>query len=116
MGLNYRKLYKNNNFEFTQKIIKGSKPSFWLNSIYFKVLSPKKVREIGNELMKSGVEVRSGFWPLNKLKSFKSLYVKKKSVSEEIFFKTLVLPSSYNLKASDIKLINKKILDILSKL
>jgi len=116
IGLMYRKIFKNNNFEFTQKILKNNKPSFWLNSLYFKNFSKKQVVSIGNKLMKLGIEVRSGFWPLNQQKGFKPKFVKKELVSDDIFKRTLVLPSSYDLKIKDIKFIKKYLIKIIQSI
>ena len=45
-------------------------------------------------LMKKGIEVRSGFWPLNQQKGFEFEYVnginKDKNLSKKIFEKSLV--------------------------
>ena len=62
-------------------------------------------------MQKKNIEVRSGFWPLKKLDFFKSFYVnsQKKSVTDNIFEKVLVLPSNSNLKEKDIKFIKKEI-------
>ena len=108
VGKNYYKIFKNKNYFMTQKILKGSKPVFWLNSIYFKNLSKNKVIKLGELLMKKGIEVRSGFWPLNLQKGFKFKYVNgvdnlTKNLSKQIFEKTLVLPSNINLTKNDIK-------------
>ena len=54
--------------------------------------------------------MRSGFWPLNKLKNFKSKYVGSEKVSEIIFNKIIVLPSNLNIKYRDI-LFFKKIIE-----
>ena len=64
--------------------------------------------------MKLGIEIRSGFWPLNKQEGFNFKYVnsyknKKNNVSSNIFSKTLVLPSSADLKLKDIKINNNKL-------
>jgi len=114
VGMYYRKIFKNKNFEFTQKILKNHKPVFWLNSIFFKNLSASKVQKIGEELMKHGIEVRSGFWPLHKLKNF-SLKKTSSKNSNIIFEKTLVLPSSYNLKENDVKYIYLKVSEFFDK-
>jgi hypothetical protein len=43
VGKLYRKIFKDNSeFNLTQTILKGSKPSFWLNSLYFKKITNKK--------------------------------------------------------------------------
>ena len=93
----YRKLVNNGQISMTQNILKNFKPVYWLNSIFFENLNKDKVRKIGSLLMKEGIEVRSGFWPLNKKKGFIFKYVngttnKNKDLSKKIFEKSLVLP------------------------
>ena len=107
VGYLYRKYFKQNSeFFLTQKILKDNKISFWLNSVYFTNLSKIKVIKLGEFLQKKGVEVRSGFWPMSKLENFNSEYIKQtNSVSQEMFEKTLVLPSNINLKDRDIRYI-----------
>ena len=97
--------------ERIQKYSKLQKPAFWLNSIYFKKFSKNKVRSIGLKLQSHGIEVRSGFWPLNYIKNAKSKYIYKKQISKNIYEKTLVLPSNTNLSLNDIKYIKKIILN-----
>ena len=41
----------------------------------------------GKKLKKKGIEVRSGFWPLNSLKNFNSQYVTDKDITKKIFEK-----------------------------
>ena len=114
VGKLYRKIFKEDKITFTQKILPNHKPVFWLNSIYFDSLTSKQVQKIGEELMKIGIEVRSGFWPLHSMPNF---LLKKTKIKEsiKIFKKTLVLPSSYNLNEKNIKFIYKKITDLLNK-
>ena len=110
IGNTYKKMFQSNDIETTQKVPKNSKTVYWLNSIFFKKKSIKNVRRIGKLLEKNGIEVRSGFWPLNKLKNFNSQYVGSKKVSEEVFKKSLVLPSNLNISLKDI-LYFKKIIE-----
>lgn len=112
VGKEYRKIFTSGKFEFTQKILKGFKPVYWLNSIKFKNINQKKVNKIGIELINKGIEVRSGFWPLSGLPKFKSIKFGNMKNSKEIFSKTLVLPSNISLKVRDIK----KIINILNNL
>lgn len=111
IGKLYKKYFNDEDISITQNPIKSSKPVYWLNSIYFKKLNKTKVRKIASFLEKKGIEVRSGFWPLNNLSGFRSKYVGSKKVSMDIFDKSLVLPSNINLTEADIKkfrsLINK---------
>jgi len=114
VGKLYRKIFKEDKITFTQKILPNHKPVFWLNSIYFDSLNSKQVQKIGEELMKIGIEVRSGFWPLHSMPNF---LLKKTKIKEsiKIFKKTLVLPSSYNLNEKNILFIYKKITGLLNK-
>ncbi len=109
IGENYRRYFRDKNLFVTQKIPKNFKGVHWLNSIFFKNRSSSFVRKLGKKLETKGIEVRSGFWPLNKLKNFNSKYVGKKNISLEIFNKTLVLPSNINLKKKDILYFKKLI-------
>tara|TARA_B100000963_G_scaffold1809_3_gene1370 strand:+ start:11432 stop:12559 length:1128 start_codon:yes stop_codon:yes gene_type:complete len=111
IGKIYSKLFNDKNFRITQKFFKGSVPVYWLNSVYFKNISKNKIRKIGLDLQKKGIEVRSGFWPLNLIKSIKSKYVYKKKISKKIFEKTLVLPSNTQLSVNDVRLIKKIIIN-----
>jgi|694.fasta_scaffold11340_5 perosamine synthetase len=116
IGKNYRIIMKNNFFSFLQKENSQNTSVYWLNCIYFKYISFKKLVRLGEDLMKNGIEVRSGFWPLNKMKKFKSIYVKsRKNISNEIFSKSIVLPSNSSLKKNDLKNIYKILLKTLKK-
>ena len=68
-----------------------------------------KVRKLGEFLNKNKIEVRSGFWPLSKMKAFKSIKTFRNSVSQELFEKILVLPSNINLTKKDISFFKNKI-------
>jgi perosamine synthetase len=104
VGSYYRKIFNEKNFYSTQMIIKGNKPVYWLNSVYFKKLNKNEVIRLAMHLQTKGIEVRSGFWPMSHLKKFNSKYIRgEKKVSMEIFEKSLVLPSNTNLKERDIK-------------
>ncbi len=105
VGKNYLILLKKNNLNFGQKLLKNSKPVFWLNSVFFSKSSKEKVRDLGKKLKKKGIEVRSGFWPLNSLKNFNSQYVTDKDITKKIFEKIIILPSSYDLSKKDINYI-----------
>lgn len=119
VGNTYRKLLNNKDISMTQSIPRNFRPVFWLNSIYFKKLNKYQVRNLGKFLMKKGIEVRSGFWPLNQQKGFKFEYVnginKDKNLSKKIFEKSLVLPSSSDLNKKDINLIIKTITKLIKK-
>jgi len=118
IGQFYKKIFTDKRIELTQKKTKNHKIVYWLNSIYFRNLDKKQVQKIGSELMKLGIEVRSGFWPLNKQVGFDFKYIGNKknktvSVSDDIFNKSLVLPSSTDLQLKDIKNIYNRLIKIL---
>jgi len=102
VGKIYKSIFNETNLKMTQKNILGHKAVFWLNSIYFKNTSKEKVKKIASILEKNNIEIRSGFWPLNDMKGFKSKYVGTRKITREIFDKTLVLPSNIYLKKKDI--------------
>jgi perosamine synthetase len=115
VGNIYKDIFKENiYFKLTQKILKGAKPVFWLNSVLFKNINKEKVIKIGNYLNKHGIEIRSGFWPLSNLKGFKPLIVQNGN-SKKIFEQSLVLPSSWNLNKIDVQFIYKKLLSYFEK-
>ena len=110
VGKLYNKVFQENeNYILTQKKLKKNKPVYWLNSIYFKKLNARKVRKIGETLIKKNIEVRSGFWPLNEMKVFKPIYITKKNFSKKMFNQVLVLPSNGKLNIKNIKFIKKEI-------
>ena len=116
VGSYYRKIFNEKNFFSTQKMIKGNKPVYWLNSIYFKELDKNKVIKLATYLQTKDIEVRSGFWPMSNLKNFNSKYIKgKKQISKEIFEKSIVLPSNTGLKEKDIKYFFNLIKNYLNK-
>jgi len=115
VGKNYFRILNRNHYTYGQKLIKNSKPVFWLNSILFNNINKNKVRKLGEYLKKNSIEVRSGFWPLNLLKSFNSVYITKKNITKKIFDKIIILPSSYDLKLKDINYIVKKITNYQNK-
>ena len=116
VGSYYRKIFNEKNFFSTQEMIKGNKPVYWLNSIYFKELDKNKVIKLATYLQTKGIEVRSGFWPMSNLKKFNSKYIKgKKQISKEIFEKSIVLPSNTGLKEKDIKYFFNLIKNYLNK-
>ena len=113
LGKNYKKIFETKEISITQKVPKNFKSVYWLNSIYFKNKNKNHIRKIGKFLEKNGIEVRSGFWPLNKLKNFNSKYVGSEKVSEIIFNRIIVLPSNLDIKYKDIlyfkKMVEKKL-------
>ena len=116
IGEIYRKIFnENNDYCILQKSNKNFKSVYWLNAIYFKKLNKSKVRELGHFLNKKKIEVRSGFWPLSKMSTFKSISTFKNSISRELFEKVLVLPSNINLSKKDLLYFKKNIDFFLNK-
>ena len=68
--------------------------------------------------MKKNIEVRSGFWPMNELKYFKSktVDINNNRTSRKMFEKTLVLPSSIHLNKREIVHIRDTILSFINKI
>lgn len=118
IGKFYNKIFNNKSFKITQSCKKNIKPVYWLNSIYFYDLSKKEVQNLGMYLMKKNIEVRSGFWPMNELKYFKSktVDINNDRTSRKMFEKTLVLPSSIHLNKKDIIFIRDTILSFITKI
>jgi len=111
IGKIYGKIFDNKkDIGITQKIPKQFFAVHWLNSIYFKNISKNRIRKIGLMLEKKGIEVRSGFWPLNRITGIKSKFVYKKRISQNIYDKTLVLPSNITLTEKQINFISNNIL------
>lgn len=112
VGKMYR--YEMKDFIFAQKILKGFKPVFWLNHIYLPKFSGTKVKRLGNYLIKNGIEIRTGFWPLINTKGVRKVLVNNgNNISNDLFNKLLILPSNLKLNKSDIKFIKKKIISFI---
>lgn len=112
IGKLYREIFtQNENYKILQFESKKNKSAYWLNSVYFYNKSPKIVKKLGNFLIKNGIEVRSGFWPLSNMNFFrkKSIVEKKYKVSQELFDHLLILPSNIKLNRKDIIFIKNKI-------
>ena len=110
VGKIYEEIFQENeNYYIPQKSSKKIKPAYWLNAIYFKKLRKNQVRKLGNFLMSKNIEVRSGFWPLSRMQSFKSVKTSKRSMSDVLFEKILVLPSNISLSKKDISYFKKNI-------
>ena len=112
IGLLYRKIFEENkNYFIPQKLFNNSKPSFWLNSIFFKKLNQNQVKELGEHLIENKIEVRSGFWPLSKMPKFKSIKISNYKNTNNLFNQLLILPSNIRIKKNDIEYF-KKLIDI----
>jgi len=99
VGKIYQSIFDKN---ILPKKIKGNKSVFWLNSLRFKNFSIRKIQFIGNYLKSQGIEVRSGFWPLNKTPKVKKIFITKNNVALKLYNSLIVLPSNIELQKKDI--------------
>lgn len=109
VGNNYRKIFKGY-FKFTQLPPPNFLSVNWLNSIFLDKLTSNQVKKVGHKLIKKGIEVRSGFWPLINTRNIKKIYIYRKKISNEYYNKTLVLPSNYQLNKKDIEIIRNELI------
>ena len=98
-----------------QKINNDSSPVFWLNTILFKNTDKFAIRDLGSHLMKIGIEVRSGFWPLSDMEAFSSEVYGLQSNGHHLYDNLLVLPSAMSLTERDIEYIYQEICKFLKK-
>ena len=115
VGKLYAKIFKNY-FNFSQTPPKNFYSVYWLNSIILDKLTNKQVKDVGEKLMRIGIEVRSGFWPLINTKKIRSIYVGDKKISNNCYDKILVLPSNYKLTQKDILHIRNQLTKIIKKI
>ena len=115
VGKLYEKIFKND-FNLAQVPPKNFQSVYWLNCIILDNFTKSQVFKIGEKLIKMGIEVRSGFWPLINTKKIKSVYVGNNKISENCYNKLLVLPSNYLLQESDVFFIKKKILKLIKEM
>ena len=115
VGKLYRKIFKNY-FNFSQVPPKNFHSVYWLNSVFLEKLDTDQVRKVGEKLIKSGIEVRSGFWPLINTKNIKKVYVGGERVSLKNYNKNIVLPSNYLLKEKDVIFIRDQLIKIIKSL
>ncbi len=108
----YKKIFKNY-FNFSQVPPKNFLSIYWLNSVILEKLNTRQVQKVGEKLMKLGIEVRSGFWPLINTKNIKSIYVGKEKISQQIYNRIIVLPSNYMLKEKDILFIRNQLIKVI---
>lgn len=79
-----------------QDLAPETEPCFWLNCILLDA-EEKKVREVGADLIRQGLEVRPAFWPLSDLDAFRQFAYGTQEQSLKLFRSMLVLPSSVKL-------------------
>ena len=105
VGESFRKVFCESENWSLQKILPGSKPVYWLNSLFFKDLKRDQIRELGCKLYENQIEVRSGFWPLSDMASYNSESFGLQEIGYDLFDRLLILPSSWNLSNDDIQFI-----------
>ena len=71
--------------------------NYWLNTIYIKNLSGNQRDEIISELNKKGIQVRTIWKLLHKIKPFSKFPKSNLKTSEELFKKVISIPSGPNL-------------------
>ncbi len=96
IGRKYRELLNSLPRIQFQEIAPGTEPCFWLNCILLDQ-EERKVREVGADLIKQGLEVRPAFWPLSDLEAFQQFAYGSQEQSLKLFRSMLVLPSSVKL-------------------
>jgi len=107
VGMRYHDLLKNIPGIRLQRIIDGYSPVFWLNAVIFENLKTSEIHNIGEKLIKLGIEIRPGFWPLGDLKVFKKMKYGGQKVAMQIFHKGIILPSSVYLADDDCQQVNQ---------
>ena len=115
VGLLYRELFAGLEGVTMQKVIPKARSAYWLNSLLFKKLKKEEVHELGNLLLSQGVEIRSGFWPLNDMSAFTPEIFGHQEVGNYLMNHLLVLPSAYCLGKEDITAIKRIIINFLKK-
>lgn len=106
----YNEMFENNSLIETQKEIMEREKVCWLYTVLLK--NEKLNRDnIMQHLRNHGIDSRPIFYPMNELPIYKQSG--NFSVSESIAKRGISLPSSPNLKTSDIKLIVEKVNDAL---
>ncbi len=106
IGMKYRELLGSLPRIRFQEVASGTEPCFWLNCILLDA-EEKKVREIGADLIKQGLEVRPAFWPLSDLEVFRQYAYGSQEQSLRLFRSMLVLPSSVKLAEKDGKALDE---------
>ena len=109
VGETFRNIFHKDERFKLQKIISGSQPCYWLNSIRFPRNCKEIVRNLGIYLFSEGIEVRSGFWPLSDMQGFNPVCFGSQDVGHYLYKNLLVLPSSSRLIESDIQKIMGKV-------
>ncbi len=112
----YLKLRNNKNLYIPKPLYKGKRNIYWIVGILIKSTNQKiTAKKLAQYLQYYNIETRPFFWPMNKQKVFRKLklsFTRQKFPNSEYLSKYgLYLPSSINLKNSQIeyicKIINK---------
>lgn len=93
-----------------QKPTSSGSPSYWMNAV---TINGVKIDILSEKLKNNNIETRGFFVPMNKIPYFKDR--KKYINSEKIYKRGIILPSGVDLSEKDIKIISKRILNIIKK-
>lgn len=118
VGKEYQRKLSGINGIRMQKLLENHNPSFWLNIVLLEEHDANSVRQIGEEILKNGIEIRPGFVPLGDLPPFKGMARGRQDVGRYIFEHGIVLPSSLYLADdvdNNIKEITQTLLHIMEE-
>ena len=112
----YRDIFKENlNLELLPTP-KNTENSYWLYTLRIKKISFLKRNKLINLLMKKGIEIRPGFYPLSEMRPYKKFAVGNFDNSKKISFSSISLPSSPDLSEKKLRYISKTFLTELKKI
>jgi perosamine synthetase len=113
----YQNLKNNSNLQILKPKCSFAKNIYWVVGI---VIKNKKLKinafDLAKKLLKSGIQTRPFFWPMNKQEALKKIGLFKKQRypnSEYIAKYGLYIPASLNISNAEINFISKKINSIL---
>ncbi len=87
--------------------------AYWQNGIVIENGGAKKVVD---KLIEAGIEARRGFNPMHTQEAFSQFdYISEKNVSEDLFEKTVLLPSGNGTTNEEIQFVIKKVKEILKE-
>jgi len=110
----YRKLLKNNKNIIFQSVPDNTNPVYWVNAFILPNHTKEEVTEIGNKLLKKGIEIRPGFTPLGNLDYATRFAYGNQSNGQYLFEHMIVIPSSVYLADNNLKQV-KEIVDIINE-
>jgi len=88
-----------------------TKSNYWLNLIAVNTKNYSEFKKKILKLIKSGISVRPVWKPCHLQSYLKKYETYKMELSNKLYKKILCVPSSYNLKLNEIRIIAKKIID-----